>query len=256
MVERVEQARAYVLHQRPYRETSLLLEVFSREYGRVGLVANGARRPKSRLRGVLQPLQESLLSWQLRGELGGLRQAESYGSNPRLLGDGLYAGFYMNELLMRLSARSDPHVDLYDSYHAALQTLSAGQEPGVVLRLFERDLLEAIGYGLELAFESETGAPVEPSGHYVFDPLSGVSRAMQSANAVTITGAALLGLQSGDLQDPALRKQAKWVLQVALNHLLDHRPLKTVQMIRQMRLSNAAAQRNSHNYSAEPDASP
>lgn len=241
MVERVDQAAAYVLHQRPYRETSLLLEVFSRDYGRIGLVANGARRPKSRLRAVLQPLQEVLLSWQLRSDLGTLRQAESQGLSQRLTGDSLYAAFYMNELLMRLCVRGDPHPELYLSYQQALRALAESQEPGVILRLFERDLLEAIGYGLQLECEVDTGIPIDAKLNYQFDVLSGAQRTLNQESTTVVSGAALLALRQGQLDDSKLRKQIKQILQAALNNLLDNRPLRSVQMIRQMQASNTSS---------------
>lgn len=235
MTERVEQARASILHQRPYRETSLLLEVFTRDHGRIGLVANGARRPKSRLRALLQPMQELSLSWHLKGDLGGLRGAESLSLPLRLQGDALYAGFYMNELLLRLCVRGDPHPDLYDCYRSALLALAQTDEPGIVLRLFERDLLEAIGYGLQLGIEAETGQPIQAQSTYSFDVQSGAKQLSGSAADTGFSGAALLALQSGDLQNPQHRAQAKRILQSALNRLLDNKPLRTVQTLRQMR---------------------
>lgn len=236
MVERVEQAQASVLHQRPYRETSLLIELFSRDYGVIGLVANGARRPKSRLRPLLQPLQELSVSWTQRGELGTLRQAEQAAPGLSLRGDGLYAGLYMNELLMRLCVRGDPHPELYDRYRQALQALQGAVEPGISLRLFERDLLEAIGYGLQLQHEADSGKAIEPGQRYRFHSHEGGRPlAPASEDDTHVSGAALLALQAGDLSDPQLRAQAKRILATAINHLLDNRPLRTVQMLRELR---------------------
>ncbi len=241
MTERVENARASILHQRPYRETSLLLEVFSRDYGRIGLVANGARRPKSRLRALLQPLREVILSWQIRGELGTLRMAEACSREPVLAGDALYAGFYMNELLMRLCVRADPHPELYDTYRVALTRLAELQPPGLVLRLFEKDLLESIGYGLQLQLETQSGQPVNPREQYLFDVQQGPQIAADKGENRTVSGEALLALHSGDLTDPAHRRAAKQILQQAIARLLDNKPLRTVQTLKQMQASRGGA---------------
>ncbi|MGB1581704.1 MAG: DNA repair protein RecO [Nevskiales bacterium] len=241
MVDRVEQAVATILHQRPYRETSLLIEAFSRDYGRIALVANGARRPKSRLRALLQPLQELSLSWTQRSELATLRQAESLSANLTLTGDGLFAGFYANELLMRLCIRGDPHADLYDSYRQCLQQMAQAIAPGWALRLFERDLLDAIGYGLLLNFEVDSGAAVQAGMRYHFDPQQGprrINQSGQNGGAAGISGACLLALHAGDLSDPQLRREAKTILQAALQLHLGDRPLNSVQTLKQLQAGN------------------
>lgn len=236
MIERIDQARASILHQRPYRESSLLVEIFSRDHGRVGLIANGARRPKSRLRALLQPMQELSLSWQTRGELGTLRAAEAPTVPATPQGDALFAGFYMNELLMRLCVRGDPHPELYDSYRHAVDALTQASAPAVVLRLFERDLLESIGYGLQLTHEADHAAAVEAQYDYLYDPQHGPQRIVEGQSTdKAVSGAALLALHSGLLEDEQLRREAKRILQTALNRLLDQRPLRTVQALRRMR---------------------
>lgn len=239
MTEKVDHARVSILHQRPYRETSLLIEAFSREHGRLGLVANGARRPKSRLRALLQPLQEVSMSWTQRGDLASLRQAEAVGHVPRLSGDALFAGFYINELLLRLCVRGDPHPELYDSYRQCIAQLGQPIKPGWALRLFERDLLDAIGYGLQLTHEADTGDPIQAGMRYHFDPQQGARRRGATegdSSPATISGAALLALHSGAMEDDDLRGQAKQVLQMALQRLLDNRPLRSVQTMRQLRV--------------------
>ncbi|MDX1498209.1 MAG: DNA repair protein RecO, partial [Salinisphaeraceae bacterium] len=193
---------------------------------------------KSRLRALLQPLQELSLSWTLRGELATLRQAESVSANPALSGDALFAGFYANELLMRLCIRGDPHADLYDSYRYCLQQMTQGTPPGWALRVFERDLLEAVGYGLHLSHEADSGAAIKAGMRYHFDPQQGLRR-ISSVGQVSadtgVSGDCLLALQSGDLSDTALRQEAKKVLQAALRMHLGDRPLNSVQTYKQLR---------------------
>jgi recombinational DNA repair protein (RecF pathway) len=139
---------AFVLHTYPYRETSVIVEAFTAEYGRVAVVARGARRPRSDLRGVLQAFQPLLLSWSGQAELKTLVKAEWRGGLPRIGGSALLCGFYLNELLLKLLAREDPHPRVYASYEAALAELAAGSEEAPVLRRFELLLLAELGYAL------------------------------------------------------------------------------------------------------------
>ena len=150
---------AYVLHGRPYRESSLLLEAMSREHGRVGLVARGARGAKSRWKNILQPFRPLLLSWTQRGELGTLTGADQVASPPPLTGEMLFCGLYANELMIRFLQRSDPHPGLFDHYQRLLAQLTAGEGMQQLLRIFEKDLLESAGFGMQLEFEHGTECP-------------------------------------------------------------------------------------------------
>ncbi len=169
----VQLVSAYVLHQRPYRESSALLEVFAESHGRVGLVARGVRSPKSRQRGDLQPFRPLRLSWSGRGELGTLTGVESDGPSVALHGAALYSGFYLNELLVRLLARHDPHPRLYAQYRASLVQLGLASDIEPVLRIFEKRLLEEIGYGLLLDHEVRHGEAVQPDAWYDYHLESG-----------------------------------------------------------------------------------
>ena len=150
---------AFVLHAYPFRETSLIVEAFSRNFGRVALVAKGARRPKSSLRGLLLAFQPLLLSWTGKAELRTLTRAEWQGGQPPLPGLALICGFYLNELLLKLLPREDPHERLFDYYQQALLALAREPEPAVVLRRFELLLLTELGYALLLEREADSGAP-------------------------------------------------------------------------------------------------
>ena len=154
---------AYVLHHRPYRDSSLLLEMLTSGYGRVALIARGARRPKSHLHGLLQPFQPLFASWSMRGELGTLTAVEGRdGAGPR--GRTLISGFYMNELLMRLLHRHDPHPQLFAVYESALRGLAVTGLPAsaeqTVLRMYELTLLRELGYGLVLDHEIMGGESI------------------------------------------------------------------------------------------------
>ncbi|MBI5040629.1 MAG: DNA repair protein RecO [Gammaproteobacteria bacterium] len=216
----------YILHQRAYRDTSLLLEVFTREHGRLGLVARGARAPRSRIRGLLQPFQPLLLSWTGRTELGTLTGVEADGAPPRLPGATLYSGFYLNELLMRLLQRLDPHPELFVAYAETLRGLQhEAQRP---LRLFEKQLLESLGYGLLLAQEADSGTPVEANAEYVYALESGPVR---SQGAITVglklSGRSLLSLAADDLSDAQSLADSKRLMRAALGLYLGERGLKT-----------------------------
>ena len=146
---RIEDQPAFILHARAWRETSLLIEAFTRDHGRVGLVARGVRSAKSRFaRATLQPLQPLLIGWSARGELGTLTSVEQTGSPWRLSGDALFAGMYINELVLRVSSRNDPHRDAFGAYTECLGRLAENDDIAWTLRRFERDLLADLGYAL------------------------------------------------------------------------------------------------------------
>lgn len=229
--ERVSLARAYLLHQRPWRETSKLLEVWSRDHGRIGLVARGVRRPNSPQRSLLQPFTPLLVSWSQRGELGNLGAAESAGRPTLLKGRPLMAAFYMNELMLRLLPRQDAHPDLYDAYARTLEAL-AGEKPAAALRLFETQLLSVIGYGLNLS-QTASGEDIEVSLDYLYDLDAGPRLAMgRKGPGVPVRGRTLLALDSGTLDDAEDLKGAKRLLAAALEQHLDGRALKTSGVMR------------------------
>jgi DNA repair protein RecO (recombination protein O) len=236
---RVQLQPAYLLHRKPFRDTSLLLEVFTPEYGRLGLIGRGARGPRSKLRGILQPYQPLLVSWSGRGELPTLTSAENHGAGVFLQGDALVSGFYLNELLMRLLARHDPHPQLFSCYQAALQKLVANDELDWTLRLFERDLLQELGYGLLLTHEGQSGAEVEPDAHYCYHHESGPSRLYsQRDGQLSIQGATLLSLAQGKCDDAELRRESKLLMREVLGRYLGSRPLASRELFRQKRPRN------------------
>jgi DNA repair protein RecO (recombination protein O) len=231
---RVELTPGYLLHHRPWRDTSRILEVFTREHGRLTLFARAVRGPAAKLAPVLQPFQPLLLSWSGRGEAPALSAAERGAQLPPLPAAHLMAAFYLNELLLRLTTRHDPLPELYDDYQRALLALAAGEalEPG--LRVFEKRLLEALGYGLDLVAEARSGARIEPDRYYDFRPGQGLVPAPADA-ADALCGRSLLNLARESLSAPRELADARRVLQLALAQCLEGRPLATSAVARSMR---------------------
>lgn len=233
---RVDLEPAFILHRRPYRDTSLLIDAFTRGYGRIGLVARGARSPRARGRGLLEPMQPLRLSWRGRGELHTLAGTEA-GGRLAWKGDGLYAGFYACELVLRVLARDDAHVALFDRFAALLETLAGAVDPGPALRLFERDLLADLGYALPLTAESTTGEAVSPAGSYLFNPRAGlrVDQGDKQSDDVAVGGAELLALDRGEVDDPAVAPALRRLLAAALAPHLGGRPLLTSRTLQSLR---------------------
>ncbi|WP_445146943.1 DNA repair protein RecO [Dyella sp. Tek66A03] len=200
---RIEQQPAYVLHSRPYRETSMLLECLTQDHGRIGVVARGVRRERARLqRAQLEPFQPLVLDLLLRGELATLQGAENIGVPLRLVGDAGLAGLYLNELVVRLTGRQDPQPELFDAYARTLPRLATTEPLAWALRRFERDLLEAVGYGLQLAADAESGEPLEPAQLYRYTAEVGPSRC-RPGTAHALRGSDLLALAQDQMPDTA-----------------------------------------------------
>jgi DNA repair protein RecO (recombination protein O) len=226
---------AYVLHARPWRETSLLVEVLSEHHGRLGLVARGVQGPKRHvLRAALQPLQHIRLDAVQRGELALLRNAEALDAAPLLTGDAALAAFYVNELVLRLAPRSDPHGVLYEAYGEVRARLGAGEPVAWTLRRFERDLLEALGFGIAVDVDGD-GVPIDPAARYRLDPEHGARRLHsdrgQGDRDTAATGRALLALAEDRMPEPEDLPGLRRVLRVVLAHHLGGRGLKSWDML-------------------------
>ncbi|MDR1648528.1 MAG: DNA repair protein RecO [Zoogloeaceae bacterium] len=217
---RIDAQPAYVLHTRPWRETSLLAEIFSRNHGRVALLARGARRPQSPLRGLLMGFQPLALSWSGKGEVKTLIKAEWQGGQPLLSGQALFCGYYLNELLMRLLPREDAHPLLFEGYARILLQLAFGEgETEAPLRAFERALLGELGYGLTLTHDRD-GAALEAESRYHYAIESGSCR-VASGTPGSVAGQTLLDMATDDYRNPATRGEAKQLMRRLLAHYLE-----------------------------------
>jgi len=229
---RIEGETGFVLHARPWRETSLLVEVLSAGHGRIGLVARGVQSPKRQvLRAALQPLQHIRFDAVMAGELAQLRAAESLDAAPQLAGDAWLAAFYLNELVLRLLPRGEPQPDLFWRYAECLGALGEPDAPMAwELRRFERDLLAATGYALELEAAGEGGETLDPGGRYRVDPMTGPYR-VRDATAESVSGAALLALGEDRKPDAEGLRELRRLLREVLRHHLGGRELRSWQLL-------------------------
>ena len=225
---RVEAEQAFVLHTYPYSETSLLVEAYSRTHGRLPLLAKGARRPRSNMRGLLMAFQPLLLGWSGRGEVRSLNRCEWVGGHALLSGDALLCGFYMNELLLRLMPREDAHEVLFDRYLEATAQLANGAPHARVLRSFERALLKELGYAMTLDREAGGGQTLEADGLYRYELDKGPVRQIDADSIPGVPvfrGQTLLDIAQENYHDPATLQQCKQLMRMLINHRLEQRPL-------------------------------
>lgn len=220
---RVEQQIGFVLHRYPYRETSLLVELFTPEHGRLGAVAKGARRMTSEWRGTLSPFQVLLLGWSGKGELATLTHAESTALPSALAGAGLFCGLYLNELLIRLLPRDDAHAELFALYRTTLATLPDETAREAALRVFEKRLLQALGYGLVLD-RAASGNAIEAGESYRYFIERGAVAAAANGG-IEIRGASLLALHEERFVTPETLGEAKNLLRQILAHYMGDKPL-------------------------------
>jgi DNA repair protein RecO (recombination protein O) len=215
-----------VLHTRPYRESSLLVEVFTRDYGRLSLLAKGARRLKSRVRGLLRPFQSLLLSWSGRGDLPILTAAEPDQIYSDLTDDSRLCGFYINELLMYLLHRYDAHTGLFVHYQQVLARLTQSLDYEWPLRIFEKHLLRELGYALNLEYDAKTSQAIDPNSKYSYVPeLGAIKAGMGSHNGIVVNGATLIALQREESADERIKDECKRLMRAMINRQLGQRVL-------------------------------
>ena len=239
--------RGYVLHTYAYRETSLILQVWTEKHGRLGIVAKGARRPRSASRSLLLPFQPLVLDWFGRSELKTLKTAEPAGPATPLAGQSLLSAFYLNELLLKLTTREDPHEGLFAAYDeaiASLRTLSREKAASIgpaiepILRRFELRLLQELGYAVELAREAGTHAAIVAEREYLYvverGPVPAPPEGESRLDAVRLRGQTLLDLERGRLEDATTVAQAKQLMRLLITHSLNGQELATRAMVRDL----------------------
>jgi DNA repair protein RecO (recombination protein O) len=223
---RISLQPAFILHHRPFRETSVLLDVFSKEHGRVSLIAKGVRTSRSKLKALLQPFVPLLVSWQGKNELMNLVSAEANGPPFQLCGDCLLSGFYINELLVRVLQKQDPHPHLFAHYVSTLKALTALPLNQGILRIFEKKLLEEMGYGLRWNEDFSTGHPLIPDQYYQYYPGEGFKH-IDNQQAGSFKGESLLAFAHELLTTHAFLQDAKRLMRIVISTLLGNQPLQS-----------------------------
>jgi len=234
---------AYILHSRPFRDTSLIVDAWCMYTGRQTILVKGARKAQGKQpakRTLLQPFQPLQLSYGGRGEMGLLKQLEAAGVPLMLQGKALYSGMYMNELILRLLPIADPHANIFAFYQSALSSLQNTQDVEPTLREFESRLLMELGYHVDLTCDMLTKAPVVSAANYMLTPLQGVQEMepdFAAAGAMVIPGSALLELQQDAIELSAqARKVSKYIARVNLDAVLGNKPLRSRELFRQLHM--------------------
>ena len=234
MKKRTDHEPGYVLHTYPYKETSLIVELFARRFGRVALLARGARRPRSAMRGVLLSFQALRVSWSASAELGNLISAEWAGALLPLAGQSLMCGFYLNELLLRLLPRDDPHEALFDGYGEALARLSGASDASVVLRGFEKRLLAELGYAPVLDRDA-ANRPIDPDRLYAYEPERGPTAVNGTRGDLPVVrGRTLLDVAADDYTSPKTREEARNLMRALIGERLHGQVLHTRAVLREL----------------------
>ena len=218
---------AYILQHRNYRETSLILDVLTRDYGRISLLAKGVRNARSRTLGLLQPFVSLTVSYVGRADLKNLTSVESVRVGPGLTGLALYCGFYLNELVVHFLHKFDPHPELFDHYCECLAQLAGGKTMEAALRRFEYHLLAQTGYGLQLEHDFVSQRPVDPLKQYRFD----VEQGPTEADEGRFSGKTFQAIKNGIFDEPALLSEAKLLMRTVLDSHLQGKPIKSRSVI-------------------------
>jgi len=233
---KVEQQQAYVIHTKPFRDTSLLVECFTREYGRISLVAKGARKPKNHQRSLLQPFQLLSINWQGRGGLKTMTGAESIGTSHFLKSDHLYGGLYINELFLHLLAIEDVAEYLFDQYHCLLNDLSRQVALEPVLRQFEFIFLQELGYGIDFNVDAHTGESISSDKNYLYYPAQGFIKTdlVSGDHGIQFSGEILNKIVRNESSNTDVLKASKQLTRATIDFLLEGKPLKSREFFRQL----------------------
>ena len=234
---RIQNEPAWLLHHRPFRDSSLILDVMSRDHGRLALVARGSRSAKSRLKGLLRPFLPLQLSWVIRSDMGTLTGAELNGAPISLSGDALLSAYYLNELLINLLHRHDPQPEVFEAYSDTIRALNAKQNVAAVLRRFEMELLRLLGYALNLDHDTETGGELRDEGLYEYRVAHGPVPSSRTDGPMSFSGAELLAVARQEFDDPAATKAANRLLRNVIAWYLDGRELKSRKVFEELRRS-------------------
>jgi DNA repair protein RecO (recombination protein O) len=244
MIRRVQNEPVWLLHHRPYQDSSRILEVLSHDYGRLSLVARGSRSGNSRLKGILRPFLPLRASWVSRSDLGTLTGAELGGAPIALSGEALLSGYYANELLLHLLHRHDPQPDIFRVYGTTIENLSGGRNVPLKLRQFELELLRLLGYALNLDHDTDTRAPLSSTGFYVYRPEQGPVAATDPSGPMTFSGGELIAIRERDFSRAETLRSAGRLLRDVIEFHLGGRELKSRKVFREMRRGSRSSEKD------------
>jgi len=233
--KRILKQPTWILHQRPYRDTSSIIDIFTRDFGRVSIIAKGGRSPKSKFRGLLRPFFPIKLSWYSGKNLGNLVDIDVEGKPYNLIGDSLLSAYYLNELILKFLVKDDPQVEVFDLYSRTILNLIGMGDIAPVLRKFELEFLKLIGYGLNLEFETVTHLPVRDDLFYKYNPGSGLVISGKKNDHYVFSGADIKAINQGDFQEKKTIKSANRLLKSIINFHLDGRRLKTRRVLEELK---------------------
>lgn len=225
---------AFILHTRPYRNTSLLIDFFTQTDGRVTAISRGARSPNSKIKGILQAFTPLLINFTGSSDLMTLSTVEPNGMHLSLTGKALVSGFYLNEILMRLIMRFDAYPGLFEQYYMTLNELASQSFSPCILRRFEMALLDELGYGLHLSHDADSGETIKAQNHYLYTAGYGLRQVMLGAShrndRAVFMGASLQAIHQQDFSDASVLTDSKRLMRIALAPLLGNKPIKSREM--------------------------
>lgn len=242
--QRIQNEPAWLLHHRPFRDSSQILDILSLDQGRLAVIAKGSRGAKSKLRGILRPFLPLQLSWFIRSDLGTLTGAEMNGAALSLNGDALLSGYYVNELILKLLHRHDPQPEIFAAYSRTIERLAGSQDVAAYLRQFEIELLRILGYALNLDHDTETTEPLRPQQQYEYRVEQGLVPVSDRDGPMVFRGAEIDAIRNQQFADPAVLKNAGSLLRNVIAYHLDGKELKSRKVLKDMRNRKTGSEEN------------
>lgn len=233
--KRIQNQSAWILHHRPFSNSSMILDIMTCEYGRISVIAKGSRSAKSKFRGILRPFMPLNISWLTRANLGTLIEAEVQGAPISLNGDALISGYYANELLLKLLHKDDPHNEIFLLYSETIKKLSLTNQLAPLLRQFEIKLLKLIGYALNLNEVSDTHKSLDPLSYYEYRPDMGPIEVENNKGPMTFLGSQLKSIQQQNFECEDTLMCANRLLRHVISYQLGGRKLMTRKVIEEMK---------------------
>jgi DNA repair protein RecO (recombination protein O) len=232
---RVQQQPAFILHHRPFRDSSQILDILSRDHGKLALVARGSRGARSRLKGILRPFMPLDLSWVQKTDLGTLTGAEVRGAPLRLTGDALLCGYYINELIICFLHRHDPQPEVFGLYAHTLTALGSAANVASCLREFELELLRQVGYALNLGADAVTHEVIDESRYYEYRMEQGPVSVGRSDGPLVFSGDILAAIERREFQRAEVLRAASRLLRAVIDFHLGGKVLKTRKVLMDIR---------------------